>query len=156
MKAVGVIENDVEWEESRSFFYWRLRRKIAEFDLRKQLIWASKVGRGVKPLTPLEATGLIKGWFTATPNMSEELWNDDKAVISWMTAKYAELEQKILAYNQAIVAQEVFLVTTAGGNTAKVGTAGIVDGLGRSLQHMSPEQRSDLKSKLAKMLANLE
>ena len=29
MDAVGVIERQIEWKESRSFFSWRLRRKLA-------------------------------------------------------------------------------------------------------------------------------
>ena len=48
MDAVGVIEKEVEWTESRSFFFWRLRRKLAEFDLRKRMVEASDVGRGGK------------------------------------------------------------------------------------------------------------
>ena len=43
MKAVGVIEKEVDWADSRSFFYWRLRRKLAEFDLRRKLINAAEV-----------------------------------------------------------------------------------------------------------------
>ena len=37
MKAVGVIRQEVDWKSSRAFFYWRLRRKLAEFDLRKKI-----------------------------------------------------------------------------------------------------------------------
>ena len=74
MKAVGVIRQQVDWKTSRSFFYWRLRRKLAEFDLRKKIIDAAEVGRGVKTPTPLEATEMIKQWFMATPGMTEAQW----------------------------------------------------------------------------------
>lgn len=37
MEARGAIRKAVPWAESRSFFYWRLRRRLAEFDLRKQV-----------------------------------------------------------------------------------------------------------------------
>ena len=33
MKAKGAIHGIVDWRRSRSFFYWRLRRKLAEFSL---------------------------------------------------------------------------------------------------------------------------
>ena len=37
MAAVGVIRRAVPWAEARSFFYWRLRRRLAEFHLRKEV-----------------------------------------------------------------------------------------------------------------------
>jgi acetyl-CoA carboxylase/biotin carboxylase 1 len=143
MKAVGVIEKEVEWETSRSFFYWRLRRKLAEFDLRKQLIDAAQVGRGVKALRPLQATTVIKNWFLESPNMNETSWNDDKVVLAWMAGNYGELEKRILGYTKEVVLQEVLQVMTAGGNTAKVGTAGILEGVSKALALMSPEDRQN-------------
>lgn len=38
MEARGAVRKVVPWSESRSFFFWRLRRRLAEFDLRKQVI----------------------------------------------------------------------------------------------------------------------
>jgi acetyl-CoA carboxylase/biotin carboxylase 1 len=153
MKAVGVIRKAVEWKEARSVFYWRLRRKLAEFDLRKQLIEAAAVGRGVKAPTPIEASDLIKQWFLETsPNMTEELWDDDKVVLSWMAEQYNFLEQKIIAYTKNVVIQEVIQVMTAGGNTAKIGTAGIVEGIGQAMQKMSPEDQKNLKQMLAQVI----
>lgn len=153
MKSVGVIEKEVEWENARSFFYWRLRRKLAEFDLRKQLVDAAKVGRGVKALAPLEATALIKQWFLETPATLQELWDDDKAVLSWMAEHYSYLEQQIVAYTKEIVIQEVVQVMTAGGETARVGTAGIIEGLSRALEQMPPDEREKVKQMLAQVLA---
>jgi len=152
MKSVGVIQKEVEWEQARSFFYWRLRRKLAEFDLRKQLVDAAKVGRGVKALAPLEATGLLKQWFLETPGMSNELWDEDKAVLAWMAEHYSDLEQNIVTYTKEIVIQEVVQVMTAGGNTARVGTAGIIEGLGRALENMSPEERQNVKQMMTQVL----
>ena len=37
MEARGAVRKVVPWAESRSFFFWRLRRRLAEFDLRKQV-----------------------------------------------------------------------------------------------------------------------
>lgn len=37
MEARGAVRKVVPWVESRSFFYWRLRRRLAEFDLRRQV-----------------------------------------------------------------------------------------------------------------------
>ena len=152
MKAVGVIERDVEWSESRKYFYWRLRRKLAEFDLRKKIIEASQVGRAVKAPTPLEATALIKQWFVETPGMTEAKWNDDKAMLTWMGENHASLEQKVVDYTKECVVQEVVQVMTAGGVTAKVGTMGIVEGLSRVYETMSEEEKASLKAMLGTAL----
>ena len=148
MKAVGVIEKEVEWKESRVFFYWRLRRKLAEFDLRKKLVEATQVGRSVATLSSLEASNVVKSWFLETPGMSEESWSDDKLLLSWMGERYAELEQKVLAYTKQCVVEEIVQVMTSGGNTAVVGTAGIVEGVGAAYNKMDPEQKAEFMKML--------
>jgi len=152
MKAVGVIEKEVEWEQSRSYFYWRLRRKLAEFDLRKQLMEAGEVGRGVKALTSLKASDLIKQWFVESLNMNEKLWNDDKVVLSWMAGNYGELEKKIQAYTRGVVSQEIIQVLTAGGGTARIGLAGIAEGISKSLELLPSEEREKTKKMIADAL----
>ncbi|GKY92813.1 hypothetical protein MPSEU_000250900 [Mayamaea pseudoterrestris] len=152
MKAVGVIHREVDWSDSRSIFYWRLRRKLAEFDLRKKINEAAQVGRGVIAPTPNEASALIKQWFQETHATTMELWDDDKAVLSWMSEQHKMLEQKIIAYTKETVVKEVVQVMTAGGNTARIGTAGIIEGLGQALQQMSAAQRKEVKAMLADLI----
>lgn len=152
MKAVGVIRQQVEWKSSRSFFYWRLRRKLAEFDLRKKIIEAAEVGRGVKTPTPLEATEMIKQWFMATPGMNEAKWEDDKMMLTWMGDNYNLLEAKVTEYTKECVVQEVVQVMTAGGDTAKIGTLGIVEGISRAFATMTEEQKAEFRSMLGKSL----
>lgn len=152
MKAVGVIEKDVEWEHARSYFYWRLRRKLCEFDIRKQLIDAAKVGRGVQALTPLEATNLIKKWFVETPGKTESMWEEDQVVLEWMREEHDELTRKVIAYTKDIVVQEVVQVMTGGGNTARIGTEGIIEGLSRALEMMKPDEREAARQKISRVV----
>jgi acetyl-CoA carboxylase / biotin carboxylase 1 len=152
MKAVGVIQQEVEWKGSRCYFYWRLRRKLAEFDLRNKLVEATYVGRSVKKLSPTEASAVVKQWFLETAGMDEAGWDDDKLLLSWMGERYAELEQKVLDYTKRCVAEEVVQVMTAGGNTAVVGTAGIVQGIGEAYKKMDPEQKAHFMNMLSATL----
>jgi acetyl-CoA carboxylase/biotin carboxylase 1 len=152
MKAVGVIERAVEWKSARHYFYWRLRRKLAEYDLRKKIIETAQVGRGTEVLTPVKASALIKSWFLETKGATEGLWNDDKAVLSWMAQQQEDLEMKIVALTRENVVQEVFQVMTAGGQTAVLGTAGIVEGISRAMSTMSAEEQSNLKELLKSSL----
>jgi acetyl-CoA carboxylase/biotin carboxylase 1 len=152
MKAVGVIEKEVEWRQARSFFYWRLRRKLAEFDLRKQLIQAAEVGRGVKAPTPIEASTTIEQWFLESREMTKNDWQNDQKVLTWMADHHAELEKKVLTYTKECVVQEVMQVMTAGGNTARVGASGIVEGLAKACESMGSSEREEFKKMLTEAL----
>lgn len=96
MKAVGVIRQEVEWKTARSFFYWRLRRKLAEFDLRRKIIDAAQVGRAIRTPTPLEALDMIRQWFMATPGMTNAKWEDDMIMLHWMGQNHQMLETRWL------------------------------------------------------------
>jgi len=56
MKAVGAIEKSLDWQTSREFFYWRLRRCLAEQRLMQDLRAAD--GR----LTTKEAKAVVSSW----------------------------------------------------------------------------------------------
>jgi acetyl-CoA carboxylase / biotin carboxylase 1 len=148
MKAVGVIERQVEWSQARTFFYWRLRRKLAEFDLRKKIIEAAQVGRSVKTPTPIEATAMIKSWFLESTGMSDDKWSDDKVMLQWMGQNHQLLETKVVEFTKKCVAQEVVQVMTAGGQTAKIGTMGIIEGLSMAYETMSDEDKAAFKTML--------
>lgn len=168
MKAVGVIEKDVAWEESRKYFFWRLRRKLAEFDLRKKMMSAGNVGRGLTTMTAVEASAMIKEWYTISISNKSKCsqvhqcltgkisgtkntgasWNDDKRVLAWMAEKNQELEVKVADLAKKHVADEVFMAMSAGGNTSLIGTAGIVDGISRAMSNMTVDQREALKNSL--------
>lgn len=36
MKAKGVVRDILEWQSSREYFYWRVKRRLAENEVRKQ------------------------------------------------------------------------------------------------------------------------
>jgi acetyl-CoA carboxylase/biotin carboxylase 1 len=152
MKAVGVIEREVEWEDARSFFLLRLRRKLAEFDLRKKIINAGNVGRRGRAITPLEASAKIQQWFTTSTLSSPEQWKDDNKVLAWMAQNNAELESKIAEISQQNVSEEVYSAMMSGGETAIIGTAGIIDGLSRAMADMSDDQRRMIKDSLKQLL----
>lgn len=152
MKAVGVIEREVEWADARSFFLLRLRRKLAEFDLRKKMIKAGNVGRRGGAMTPVEASAMIQKWFISSTQSATEEWKDDNKVLAWMAQNNADLESKIAEISKQNVAEEVYSAIMSGGETAKIGTAGIFDGISRAMADMSEEQRTMIKDSLKLLL----
>lgn len=53
MKAKGVIRDVVTWKRSRSYFYWRAKRRIAEDGLVRQF----QVGGGLVTRVTRDMTG---------------------------------------------------------------------------------------------------
>lgn len=76
MAAKGVIKKVVDWEESRSFFYKRLRRRISEDVLAKEIRAVAGEQFSHQP-----AIELIKKWYSAS-HAAE--WDDDDAFVAWM------------------------------------------------------------------------
>lgn len=46
MKAKGVIKKQVQWSKSRSYFYWRLKRRLIEFDIANKIHGKSNLPAG--------------------------------------------------------------------------------------------------------------
>eukprot|EP00166_Cyanidium_caldarium_P000418 ctg_1159.g407 len=74
------IRRVVPWRTSRAFFYWRLRRRLAEDELR------ARVQAADPELTPHEVTALIRKWARAhDPALDGEAYeNDDPRVVQWL------------------------------------------------------------------------
>lgn len=137
----------------RNYFFWRLRRKLAEFDLRKKMREASVIGRGLGKLSPIAASSLMKKWFMESTELSADMWKDDKTMLAWMAQSYEELEERVKALNKDSVVQEVFHVLTGGGQTSAIGTAGLVEGISKAYKTMSPEEKESFKKMMEGALA---
>lgn len=80
MAAKGVIREVLEWASSRSFFYKRLRRRIAE----ESLIKIVRDAAG-EQLSHKSAMDLIKNWFSSSDisRGREDAWEDDGTFFRW-------------------------------------------------------------------------
>ena len=85
MKEKGVIDAIVPWEVSREFFYWRLRRRLEEHAVRKQLVAANPL------LTAPDLTDILHGWFARFEAASGPRNTGSK---SYSEADIAEMEAK--------------------------------------------------------------
>ena len=107
MARKGVICKQVKWSESRTFFYWRLLRRLSEFDLaRKMAAFDGGEGTHVVSKSRRECLSLMKTWFEETVwGTDNATWDDDRVVISWfrnnqpgIDAKLAKLKEKVLGH----------------------------------------------------------
>merc|ERR1711907_929958 len=77
MKAKNVILQQINWKESRKFFYWRLRRRLTEMDL------AKNVKELLPNMTAKEITASFKSWFISKTN-DMNLFENDQKLLSWI------------------------------------------------------------------------
>lgn len=87
MAAKGVIKEVIEWEQSRFFFYKRLRRRVSE----ASLVRIVRDAAGEDHMSYYSAIQLIKEWFlkyhrggnAATATTNEDIWCDDEGFFTW-------------------------------------------------------------------------
>ena len=80
MMAKGVIRDIVEWRESRTKLYWRLKRRLHEKTL------MSKIEETGASLNHGQKTELLRRWF-AESHQDKYTWQDDKAVAEWLNSQ---------------------------------------------------------------------
>lgn len=138
MKAMGVIEKQVEWSEARSFFYWRLRRKLSEFEIRKQIVQASGGGSDQKACS-LDASMSLRNWFIETPGNDTEDWNNDKKVLSWMNEKSPDLEQKMIAIKKERLFSKILDIMNESNECDSIAT--FVEGITNASSSLGSNER---------------
>ncbi|KAJ8762670.1 hypothetical protein K2173_011150 [Erythroxylum novogranatense] len=122
MAAKGVIKEVVDWGRSRTYFYRRLCRRVAEFSMVKIIKDAS--GDQLSHKYSLE---LMRTWFLSSSVASsrEAAWMDDEAFFAWkedsetMKKSYRNCGSRRIS-NEAFVDIE----QQKKGNTSKGGGGG--------------------------------
>lgn len=139
MKAKGVIRQLVRWSESRSYFYWRLRRRLQEFDLHRQ---ANASGKRADFLEKLNAFALAAG---ARP----ETLTSDKNFVQFLADHAAAVQRFVREEQLRGESQQLSgLLQTISALSSEVGEG--ADETIRSLLRtaLSPAQREALRGLL--------
>ncbi|KAG8632982.1 acetyl-CoA carboxylase 1 [Manihot esculenta] len=143
MAAKGVIREVVDWERSRSYFYKRLCRRIAEGSLIKTL----KDAAGDQ-LSHKSAMDLIKKWFLGSDiaRGREDAWGNDEAFFAWKDDS-RNYEEKL----QELRVQKVLLQLTSIGESMSDLKA-LPQGLAALLRKVDPSSRGQLINELREVL----
>lgn len=112
MKAKGVIRDIVPWERSREYFFWRVRRRLAQDSLVKKITAADKA------LGHAGAIKMVKQWAGNTN------WEDDKAVINFFEGASAELESNLVELRVAAAKKTVVSILAGLSDEVKADILG--------------------------------
>lgn len=84
MLKKDVIKAELTWEESRRYFFWRLRRKLDEEYLLRRL------DEELTQASRLEKIARVRSWYPTSVNVE-----NDKEVVTWIEEHYDILEEKL-------------------------------------------------------------
>jgi acetyl-CoA carboxylase / biotin carboxylase 1 len=127
MKAKGVIRKDLEWRDSRRFFYWRLRRRLNE----QTMVRAIQSVNQHTPFSHAEALGRLKTWYFESDKAN---WDDDKEIASWLERDGKVIASKIESLKTEVIASEVL-------SLAKVSKDALLDGMAKVFATLSNEEK---------------
>jgi len=133
MMAMGAINGVVPWRRARAFFYWRLRRKLAENAIIRRLRTAAP------QLTFPLARSLLSGWFLEAQAMEgvrseagagegegNPLWKDDVRVLRWLAASQELLDGRVNALHRESVSEQVLALGMADASAVVTGVLALV------------------------------
>ncbi|KAF0697377.1 Aste57867_11929 [Aphanomyces stellatus] len=125
MKAKQVIREVVPWEHARTYFYWRLKRRLAEFRVRRAVLDASNAEMHATFLSTEET---VAAWFKAQQPAGD--WANDQAVHAWLTSDASEfLTKRVESLHQERIAREVTRLGLQDPQAAVVGILHLINQL---------------------------
>jgi acetyl-CoA carboxylase / biotin carboxylase 1 len=146
MQAKGVIRRQVAWAQSRHFFYWRLRRRLAEFDVAKSMRETDST-----IATRNDAIAIMKGWFLEA-NGTESVWDDDKKCMVWMQENTALLRNRLTVLKERVLARELGnQMSELLSAVSEKPAVGLETLIGQAMSQLSEADRKLFKAAVSKM-----
>merc|ERR1719230_142198 len=84
MKAKGVIRDVVPWARAREYFFWRVRRRLAQDALIGELKAADS------SLSHADCLSMLAGWMGDAAS-----WEDDQAVLAFFEKEGSLIDEKL-------------------------------------------------------------
>ncbi|KAG5269143.1 hypothetical protein AALO_G00198740 [Alosa alosa] len=142
MQEKGVITDILEWQSSRQFFYWRLRRLLLESEVKRRI---REEGGG--ELTDGQMQAMLRRWFVeAEGAVQAYLWDSNKDVVEWLEKQQAAAEEEggksVIEENIKYIRRDGLLKqlhSLVEGNPEVA-----ADSIVHLAQHMSASQRAEV------------
>lgn len=149
MKAKGVIRKLVPWAESRSYFYWRLTRRLREFEL------YDKVMNGIPTAsrsTRKQFTKDLRSFYATSLHIDsadlEECWDEDRKVLSWLNEQSSRSVQEFFWQKRSALQGEQIASRVQDLVGSATSSSAVVAALQQSFQSLSAEEKALLQAAL--------
>ncbi|KAK3098334.1 hypothetical protein FSP39_018526, partial [Pinctada imbricata] len=146
MEEKGVISEVIQWQRSREFFYWRLRRRLLENQIKKEMRhYTTDLSEG-------QINSMLSRWFVEDRGtVNQYQWGDDKAIVEWLLQQIEDgTEHNAVSENIRCLKREHILHQVR--NLIQENPEVAMDSIVHMTQHMTPSQRAEV----SRILANME
>lgn len=138
MQEKGVIQDVVPWSKSRNQLYWRLRRRLLQDAVKRDIQQVRpQIGDG-------EMESMLRRWFVESMGaVKQYLWENDLAVTNWLQDQLdPKMGRSLIIDNIQCLRRDAAISQIK--NTLQVNPEVIMDSAVHIIQQLTPQQRSDL------------
>jgi len=114
MIAKGVINGEVDWTNARRSFFYRLRRRLTEESLKRDII------RLNSSIDSQQAKALISEWFSSSQTTKLTGEAEDVAFYEWSTSSQPTIQQHLEKIRSDFVFQKIQLLLQGEKNSAAI------------------------------------
>ncbi|MEE6508200.1 hypothetical protein FKM82_019789 [Ascaphus truei] len=147
MQEKGVITDILEWKDSRTILYWRLRRLLLEEGVKREILHANR------ELSDIHIQSMLRRWFMETEGaVKAYLWDNNQVVVEWLEKHLQEEDgaRSAIRENIKYLKKDYALKHIRGLVQANPEVA--MDCIVHMTQQITPVQRAQL----AKMLTTMD
>eukprot|EP01041_Mallomonas_annulata_P000604 gene604-1167_t len=122
MVRTGVVRKQVDWAESRTFFYWRLRRRLLEFSLARRMNEAEPEHSA---MSRKDCIAHMQNWHREGRGTALE-WESDKRMVTWydnhssiVDENVQEIKKQSLGMRMKGLLEEMVAAASSNGDKEK-------------------------------------
>uniref|UniRef100_A0A8C6Y901 acetyl-CoA carboxylase n=1 Tax=Naja naja TaxID=35670 RepID=A0A8C6Y901_NAJNA len=146
MQEKGVITDILQWKESRTFFYWRLRRLLLEEGVKAEILSAHS------ELSNSHIQSMMRRWFLETEGaVKSYLWDNNQVAVAWLEKHLSEEDGAKSAIRENIRYLKRDYALKHIRNLIEANPEVAMDCIIHMTQHITSAQRAEVVRLLATM-----
>lgn len=143
MLEKNAIQDIIPWQKARPLLYWKLRRRLLEEDIKKDIL-------SMQPKFDVRQIGaMLRRWFIEDKGATESyLWDQDQAAATWLEAQLVN-ENSVISRNIMCVKKDA--VITRIKEALETCPEVRLDAVLEIAHRLNPAERAELQRTLSQM-----
>jgi len=143
MLEKNAIQEIIPWKKARQLFYWRLRRRILEEEIRNEIL-------STQPNLDVRQVGaMLRRWFIEDKGAIESyLWDQDDAAACWLEAQ-RKTDNSVISRNITCVKRDA--VVTRIKEALEICPEIRLDAVLEIAHRLQPAERAELQRTLSQL-----
>lgn len=139
----NAINEIIPWKKARRLFYWRLRRRLMEEEIKDEIL-------STQPNLDVRQVGaMLRRWFIEDKGATESyLWDQDEATAYWLEAQ-RKTDDSVLSRNMTCVKRDA--VVTRIKEALEVCPEIRLDAVLEIVHRLQPTERAELQRTLSQL-----